>query len=87
MSSNHSPSSGVQARAPGGVVSLHVVLPGGVVRTGGTLVDVLVTVHLFQVAREVVARDVLLAERTLKVKDFKLVLHHMCIFIFMNSNC
>ena len=50
-------------------MSHHVVLPGGVVRTGGTLVDVLVTVHLFQVAREVVARDVLLAERTLKVKE------------------
>ena len=50
-------------------MSLHVVLPGGVVGTGWTLVDVLVTVHLFQVAREVVARDVLLAERTLKVKE------------------
>ena len=50
-------------------MSLHVVLPGCVVRAGGTLVDVLVTMHLFQVAGEVVARDVLLAERTLKVKD------------------
>ena len=71
-------------------MALHVVLPGCVVRTCGTLVDVLVTMHLFQVAGEVVARDVLLAERTLKVKDLnqgtafviKLITKHLNKFLY-----
>ena len=56
---------------------LHVILPGGVVVAGGTLVVLLVAVHLAEVAGVVAARNVLLAERTLQVVtlDFGLFLY------------
>jgi hypothetical protein len=50
----------------GGGVAVQVLLPAGVVGTGGALEDLLVTVHLLQVAVEVDDGDLLLAQRTLR---------------------